>query len=425
MKKSFWVLLSIFIGGSLLLVASWQVNGFADIYVKYIYPVFLETYGRLTGLVGFSVGEIMLYLFAGYIAITVFILLLRFITFLCKKEMFKELNRLNLMVCVWLLAIAFAIQTLNCFIMYHTTPLYGNEEPFKASYTELFELREQLVIKANALAETFERDERGNIVYSGDIKADAVKAMQHIGEVAKAGRGDSKGLSPLINVTSDGGETIDNGGMLEYYDDSLKSEALVIFGGNNAELLAPFSRLTGYYSRPKPFFKSDFFSQQYMKGYFFPFSLEANYNNLMNVANFPDTFCHELAHLKGFILEDEASFVSYLACINSGNSFIEYSGILNAIAYINYECVNELTITPDIASLLTITPRSKLVEHDMSFVSEEDWQKIEEDAIVSTEVVKEASDRFLDTNLVVNGVSDGVNSYSRLVNLILQYYLDK
>jgi hypothetical protein len=41
---------------------------------------------------------------------------------------------------------------------------------------------------------------------------------------------------------------------------------------------------------------------------------------------------------------------------------------------------------------------------------------------VDTEVVEEATDAFIDTTLKVDGVSDGIISYSRVVKLLLQYF---
>ena len=49
-------------GVVLLNAASWKSKAFSDWYVKYIFPVWLNTYARLTSLVPFSVGEIMLVL---------------------------------------------------------------------------------------------------------------------------------------------------------------------------------------------------------------------------------------------------------------------------------------------------------------------------------------------------------------------------
>lgn len=381
-KRSTLVWAIIVLTGIFLLVGAWCVNGFSDIYVRFVYPAFLETYGRVTGLFSFSVGEKLIYIAVAYVALTLITLITRFVFWVRKKDFLKLLNHRNLVVFVWILGVVFFIQVANCFVMYQTTPLYGGADYEPGTVNELFALREKLVIRANELAVTFERDDKGDIVYAGDLKENAVLTMQNLGQMS-ADRLDA------------GGESL---------------------------LYKPLSRLTGFYSKPKGLWKSDFFTQQYIKGYFFPFSLEANYNTLMNVANFPDTFCHEMSHFKGFILEDEASFIAYLACVNSGDEFFEYSGLLNAISYINNEAVMELEANPDLVNTMTITPRSELVKHDMTFVSDEDWEAVEADALLSTEVTSKASNTFLDTNLTVNGVSDGVESYSRIVDLLIKYY---
>ena len=59
---------------------------------------------------------------------------------------------------------------------------------------------------------------------------------------------------------------------------------------------------------------------------------------------------------------------------------------------------------------------------DNTFVTQEEWDRINGKAIIDTEVVEEAADVFIDTNLKVNGVTDGAVSYSRVVRLLMQYY---
>ena len=55
----------------------------------------------------------------------------------------------------------------------------------------------------------------------------------------------------------------------------------------------------------------------------------------MYITNMPFTICHELAHLKGYIYEDEANFIAFMACINSDNLFFQYSGYLNVLNYVS------------------------------------------------------------------------------------------
>ena len=48
-----------------------------------------------------------------------------------------------------------------------------------------------------------------------------------------------------------------------------------------------YDQLDGYYPRPKAMFFSDFMCQMYMCGYYFPFSMEANYNDVMYIMEKP------------------------------------------------------------------------------------------------------------------------------------------
>lgn len=364
------------------LLLSWKVRGFSDFYVKYIFPIFGATYGRLTGLFKISIGEILLYAAVIYTVITILLWMSRFVAFVDGKERFKAVNKYNSRFFFGLLIFVVVVQVQNCFVLYHTTPLYEETEiaEYEPSREDLIALREMLVIKANELSEVFDRNSKGEIIYDADLKSIAKITMQGVGEGAKR----------RLNTADEG-----------YLDQKL-------------------SLLAGYYSAPKPFLKSDFFSQQYIKGYYFPFSLEANYNNLMYIANMPDTMCHELSHLKGFIFEDEASFLAYIGCINSNDSLFIYSGTLNALAYVNEELRLELALEPEIRK--TLTPVSDKVYFDSVFLTEEAWDAVEADAILDTEKVSEASETFLDTNLTVNGVEDGIVSYSRIVELLLKYY---
>jgi len=225
-------------------------------------------------------------------------------------------------------------------------------------------LRDYVVEQVNALSEEMERDEKGYLVYEGDMKTEAKLQMHRLSK--------------------------------------------------------DFPNLNGYYPDPKPFFFSDFFSQQYMMGYYFPFSMEANYNDKMYVINMPASMCHELSHLKGFLLEDEANFIGYLACVGSGDAFFRYSGYMSVLGYLDRDFYS--AIGQDEAVYFSHPVICEQVIEDDKFLTEEAWEEVEEDALLDTEMVKEASDKIVETNLTINGVSDGKVSYSRVVDLLLQYY---
>ena len=65
---------------------------------------------------------------------------------------------------------------------------------------------------------------------------------------------------------------------------------------------------------------------------------------------------------------------------------------------------------------------AQAVKADDIFLTEEAWEQVEEKAVVETAVVKAASNQFTQTTLVANGVSDGMKSYGRVVQLLLEYY---
>jgi hypothetical protein len=191
----------------------------------------------------------------------------------------------------------------------------------------------------------------------------------------------------------------------------------------------PAMNINGYFPRPKAMYFSDFMCQQHMQGYYFPFSMEANYNDVMYVLNKPFTMCHELAHLKGYIYEDEANFIGYLACIGSDDIYFQYSGYLSAFSYLENDLYKAKHTAPSaFAQAEAKNPLTNVLTQvyaDNIFVEQTEWDRIEDSAILDTETVDKAADVFIDANLKVNGVEDGALSYNRMVELLMQYYYEE
>ena len=355
------------------IIARWS-RTFSDYYVNQIFPLWVETYGRVTGLFPFSVGEWMLYLAVLLIVLLLlggfaFLLLWRCSPKSISFSKWRKGYKNYAFFLYWVFGVVCVIMTLNCFLLYQASPITerfkigaGAKEDYGTK--ELTILRDYVVEQANALSTEFKRDENGYLIYEGDMKAEAVKRMQKLGE--------------------------------------------------------EIPNLAGYYPMPKELFASGFYSQQYIMGYYFPFSMEANYNRQMYVTNMPVTMCHELSHLKGFILEDEANFIGYLSCVDSEDPFFRYSAYLSVIGYLDRDFIK--AIGEDVQIYLEHPQISDLTAEDKKFLTKEAWQQVEEKAVVSTETVKQAADTFLNTTLTLNGVADGTVSYSRVVKLLLQYY---
>ena len=369
-KKSYIVYTLLAVLVILLNGIAWNSNAFCDAYIRYVFPIWVNTYGRFMNLFPFSVGEIML--FTAVVLTIVF--LCTVMAAIClralrrdKRSRGRRIYKYYITFFVWLVLTVCLIMTLNCTILYHASTF--SQKYFGTASTEykledLIRVRNLVVEKCNELSCRMKRDEKGEIVYNKDIRKDAVSAMRALGQ--------------------------------------------------------SYDQLDGYYPYPKPLATSDFFSQQYMCGYYFPFSMEANYNDTMYVMNKHATMCHELAHLRGYIFEDEANFISYLACIGSDNPVMQYSGYLSVLNYLDNDYYKAVGKDWDV--YIQQPGISQQVHDDNVFLTQEEWDRIEDKAVLDTEIVDEVSDTFTETVLKANGVSDGMISYSRVVKLLLQYY---
>ena len=171
-----------------------------------------------------------------------------------------------------------------------------------------------------------------------------------------------------------------------------------------------YPQLAGYYPLPKPVALSQILSVQSLSGVYSPFTIEANYNNDMTAYNIPHTACHELSHLKGFMREEEANFIGYLACIGSSSTYSRYSGYLSGFIYANNALFRQ---QPEQAAQLQ-AGLPEAVRRDM-WDNNAFWQRYEGR-------VSEAATRVNDTYLKVNSQAEGVKSYGRVVDLMLAYH---
>ncbi|MCI8658797.1 MAG: DUF3810 domain-containing protein [Lachnospiraceae bacterium] len=171
-----------------------------------------------------------------------------------------------------------------------------------------------------------------------------------------------------------------------------------------------FAVLGGFYPQPKEVRISWILSVQQLCGIYSPFTIEANYNKNMPSYNIPHTMCHELSHLKGFMREDEANFIGYLACVESERQAFRYSGYLTGWVYAG----NALAAV-DLESYLELHGQlCKQAKEDLR-KNNAFWDKYEGK-------VAEVANQMNDVYLKANDQSDGVQSYGRMVDLMLGYY---
>jgi hypothetical protein len=316
-------------------------------YARYVHPAVVSVFSPITSIFPFSVIEVLIYaaVFA-VIGITVWLIISK------NRAALRFFGKALLIV---LLALG-AVFLFNSEINYTRLPFsyYADIETLPYDETDILDTIKYLSAKVETLSVT--TDENGVFVFSPetDIKADSRAAMRNIAE--------------------------------------------------------QYPILTAYYPSPKPIFGSRMWlSTGLITGVYSPFTLEANYNDDSPEADMPHTVCHELSHLTGFMREDEANFIAYIACRESDNPDFVYSGCFSALVHLvnSYnKSVDKNTYGVMYAALPEQIKRDFAADNAY-------WQPFRE------KPRQEIAETANDTYLKVNGQSDGVMSYGRCVDLIV------
>lgn len=142
-------------------------------------------------------------------------------------------------------------------------------------------------------------------------------------------------------------------------------------------------------------------------GIYSPFTFEANINMQMPDLYFAATAAHEYAHLQGFAREDEANFISWYLLSQSEEADLAYSGNLNALHY----TLNALYKADSQAYAQVAADIGEGVKRDFAAHSQY-WETFDTK-------ISEVSDKIYESYLDSNGVSDGLQSYGRMLDLML------
>lgn len=145
-------------------------------------------------------------------------------------------------------------------------------------------------------------------------------------------------------------------------------------------------------------------------GYMNPFTGEAQVNALVPMYSFPATASHEMAHQLGYASESEANFVGYLATVANDDLHMQYSGYTLALRYClrNWEARNDAKAKELLA---TVNP-GILQNFEQSRIF---WEQHET-------FIETGFKIFFDNFLKLNQQEEGLESYSRFVDMIVNYY---
>lgn len=345
----------LFAAAFLLLFGASSSEAFAQWYTLHVYSFFVATLGRFCGIFAFSVSELMLYVLAAFLVWQIVRAVYR-----CRKERRVGQPLAAFFSGAFLAAgILFVLYAAFCGVNYHRSS-FAHEAGLTwegASVDELRAVCEDLTSAVNRTGQQVHRDEEGIMVLTEDVSVHAVRAMEKLA--------------------------------LEY------------------------PCLEGCYPQPNGLEFSWILSVQQLTGIYSPFTIEANYNTDMVAYNIPFTACHELAHLRGFMQEQEANFIGYLASTRADSLEFNYSGYMLGWIY----CTNALyDVDPDAYEEVR-SELSEEAEADLE-ANSRFWAKYDTP-------VAEVSDQINDSYLKANGQEDGVASYDRMVEMILTYYREE
>lgn len=314
-------------------------RSFCDFYTKHIYHHIANVISRVTGILPFNLGEIMMYLvmimavimIVALLALLIVLLVRRLAAVYNKKSIglfykkFRHCVAVYMKVILATLVVTALIYTLNWFIPFrgsgaqvvadmnveataennagandNISPEATVGESTKANenvsgdngvdtsdereYTteDLFSLRAILINNINSLAEQVDRDENGYIKQDEDMYEEVVKAME--------------GLSDIYPI------------------------------------------LDGYYPNVKLAYCSDILDFMGIGGYTYPYTMEVTINKYTTYMDYGPLVAHEMAHHKGFYTERDANFISFLAGTNSDSRLLAYSSYRYILSYVTDEC---------------------------------------------------------------------------------------
>ena len=242
-----------------------------------LYPVFTETYGRLFGVLPFSVSQFLVIIFP--VGALIYLIWEVWNIFIVNWKKFCLRLVANVFCTVGVLAFLFTIFAGLNYARLEFSDLIGLEiTPLPAS--ELFELGETLVRQANELSTQVNRNQYNHMQLT-------VSNLELARQAQTAFRAAA-----------------------EYY---------------------PI--LSGFVPITKPIIYSRFMSRLRITGIYSPFTMEAHVNVHVPDYHIPATMLHELAHFRGIMREDEANFIAWLVGIKSGNPYFMYSGTMLALSH--------------------------------------------------------------------------------------------
>ncbi len=275
----YWIVIIVLAACTAVLNLAAFGSSFCDAYTDSIYGLISDVGGRITDICPVAFGELIMYLSA--LALVAALVLSVLLIFLRNRIRYKAAVKMYMKILLMYICCFIFVYTMNWVIPFRGS-LLGKSFVARVPCDEehLRELREYLIERVNEEALAVPRNSSGSVIYPDD---DTVRE-----EIAEAMRG----------------------------------------------LADEYPRLSGYYPRAKKALCSEVLDYMYIGGYTYPYTMEVTCNRYIDRQYYPTLFAHESAHHQGYYKENEANFLSFLACTASTDPVLRYSGYLFAYFYV-------------------------------------------------------------------------------------------
>lgn len=393
-------------------------SAFANAYSHYVYRVLSLGIGSVTGLLPFSVVELLLYATILFVLFDFVKQLRRAIRAAVARPLRRFLGHLFLILSALLVLYVFL-----CGINYHRTS-FSQEAGLSVTLDEhgtvydeadLIALCDYLVTEINAtevqLAASATSDANADVL-RGHTSADAGAAGTTTeSPTATAEASGTSGADEAATTTIE----VEGAFIGQTMETPKASAAWLWHAGRTGQramekLGERYRRLSGHYPFPKPILNTWLLSVQQTTGVYSPFTVEANYNRDIAYYDIPFTICHELSHLRGYMQEEEANFIGVLATIGADDLYFNYSGYVSAWVY-----AGNALARIDSSAFATLYARINARTRQDMLYNNAYWKQFEGKPA-------EAHEQLNDAYLKIQGQATGVRSYGHVTDLMLEYF---
>ena len=408
-------------------------SAFANAYSHYVYRVLSLGIGSVTGLLPFSVVELLLYATILFVIFDFVKQLRRAIRATVARPLRHFLGHLFLLLSTLLVLYVFL-----CGINYHRAS-FSEEAGLSVTIDEhgtvydeadLIALCDYLVTEINdteAQLSTSTTSDAGASTLRAHTTADAGASTFRAHTTADAGAAGTTSESSTATAEASGSSGADEAAAttIEVEDAYIgqttetpkPSAAWLWHAGRTGQramekLGQRYRRLSGHYPFPKPILNTWILSVQQTTGVYSPFTVEANYNRDIAYYDIPFTICHELSHLRGYMQEEEANFIGVLATIGADDLYFNYSGYVSAWVY-----AGNALARIDSTAFATLYGRINARTRQDMLYNNAYWKQFEGKPA-------EAHEQLNDAYLKIQGQTTGVRSYGHVTDLMLEYFAE-